>query len=131
MNKNNNLGRFILVIVIIVWALIEIYPPNPRPLMQEFQNRAQGRDAAFTNILQNAAALQKGSTISDFSALDRAAGTNELTRYFPFYAAAAANQAHPNTYVLNRLQKDAAGQIKLGIDLQGGTSFLVEMDTSK
>ena len=31
---------------------------------------------------------------------------------------------------MNRLQRDAAGQIKLGIDLQGGTSFLMEMDTT-
>ena len=31
---------------------------------------------------------------------------------------------------MNRLQRDAAGKIKLGLDLQGGTSFLVEMDTN-
>ena len=31
---------------------------------------------------------------------------------------------------MNHLQRDAAGKIKLGIDLQGGTSFLVEMDTN-
>ena len=29
------------------------------------------------------------------------------------------------------MQRDAAGKIKLGLDLQGGTSFLVEMDTNK
>ncbi len=28
------------------------------------------------------------------------------------------------------MQRDAAGKIKLGLDLQGGTSFLVEMDTN-
>jgi SecD/SecF fusion protein len=32
---------------------------------------------------------------------------------------------------LNRLQREVAGKIKLGLDLQGGTSFLVEMDMSK
>ena len=32
---------------------------------------------------------------------------------------------------MNQLQRDAAGKIKLGIDLQGGTSFLVEMDTNE
>ena len=31
---------------------------------------------------------------------------------------------------MNRLQRDAAGKIKLGLDLQGGTEFLVEMDTN-
>ncbi|NJM54863.1 MAG: protein translocase subunit SecD [Verrucomicrobiae bacterium] len=33
--------------------------------------------------------------------------------------------------MLNKLQRDAAGRIKLGLDLQGGQSFLVEMDTTK
>jgi SecD/SecF fusion protein len=37
---------------------------------------------------------------------------------------------HPTTYILNRLQREAAGRIRLGLDLQGGTSFLVEMDTN-
>src|SRR5439155_10037571 len=32
---------------------------------------------------------------------------------------------------LNRLQREAAGKIKLGIDLQGGTSFLVRMSTNE
>ena len=36
----------------------------------------------------------------------------------------------PTTFILNRLQRDAAGKIKLGLDLQGGTAFLVEMDTN-
>ena len=37
---------------------------------------------------------------------------------------------YPNTFILNQLQRDASGKIKLGLDLQGGTSFLVEMDTN-
>jgi len=128
MNKNNNLGRFIIVIAIIAWALMETYPPTSRDLVQEFGNRALSRDAAFTNILSQAAAMQKLGT-NEFMALKLAAGTNDLKKYFPFFAN-AANQIYPNVYVLNHLQRDAAGKIKLGIDLQGGTSFLVEMDTN-
>ncbi len=37
----------------------------------------------------------------------------------------------PTTYILNQIQRDASRQeIKLGLDLQGGTSFLVEKDTN-
>ena len=32
--------------------------------------------------------------------------------------------------MLNRVQREAAGRIRLGLDLQGGTSFQVSMDTS-
>ena len=129
MNKNNNLGRFILVIVIIAWALLEIYPPKSRDLVQEFSHRALKQDATFTNILTKAAALKEAGTNNEFAALQMAAGTNDLTKYFPFVGG-ANNQIHPTTFILNRLQRDAAGKIKLGLDLQGGTSFLVEMDTN-
>jgi SecD/SecF fusion protein len=128
MNKNNNLGRFIIVLIIIGWSLMELYPPTSRDLVKEFARRAEKQDAAFQGILDKTRELQKGGT-NEFIALQAAAGTNDLEKYFPFYSA-AANQIHPNTYILNRLQRDAAGKIKLGIDLQGGTSFLVEMDTS-
>jgi SecD/SecF fusion protein len=128
MNKNNNLGRFLLVIAIILWALFEVYPPTSRDLVQQFTSRAQNRDAAFTNILADTAVMTKAGT-NEFAALQLATGTNELQKYFPFIG--AQNQVHPNLFILNKLQRDAAGKIKLGLDLQGGTSFLVEMDTTK
>jgi SecD/SecF fusion protein len=127
--KQNNLGRFLLVIAIIVWSVFEVYPPTSRDLVKEFSRRAQNQDAAFKTILAQAADLQKAGT-NEFAALQLATGTNELQKYFPFYPG-AANQIHPNLFILNKLQRDAAGKIKLGLDLQGGTSFLVEMDTTK
>src|ERR1039457_1182686 len=131
MNKQNNLGRFILVLVIIAWALMEIYPPTSRDLVQEFSRRAENKDAAFKDIVDRTVALQNAGTNNEFIALQIAAGTNDLKHYFRAYATAAATQLHPNSYILSRLQRDALGKIKLGLDLQGGTSFLVEMDSSK
>ncbi|HEY4414161.1 MAG TPA: protein translocase subunit SecD [Verrucomicrobiae bacterium] len=128
--KQNNLGRFILVICIVAWALFEVYPPTSRDLVQEFNNRAQAKDAVFTSIMAEVATLQKaGTNGSQFELLTTAIGTNDLQKYFPFYTS-AANQDKPNLYILNHLQRDASGKIKLGIDLQGGTSFLVEMNTN-
>ena len=126
--KNNNLGRFILVLAIIAWALFEVYPPTSRDLAGQFASRARNQDAAFTNILAQFAVLQKTSTNSEFANLRAAIGTNDLQPYYPFLNAKA--QLDPNTYILNQLQRDASGKIKLGLDLQGGTSFLVEMDTN-
>src|SRR5207302_11145222 len=61
--------------------------------------------------------------------LKEAIGTNDITKYFPFYTD-AKTEVQPTTFILNRLQHEAAGKIKLGLDLQGGTSFLMEMDTN-
>ena len=128
MNKNNNMGRFILVAVIILWALFEVMPPTATDLVKAFATRAEKQDAAFKNILDQTAQLVLAGT-NEFTALQLATGTNDLQKYFPFIG--AQNQVHPNLFILNRLQRDAAGKIKLGLDLQGGTSFLVEMDTTK
>ncbi|MEI6077563.1 MAG: protein translocase subunit SecD [Verrucomicrobiota bacterium] len=128
MNKNNNLGRFILVLVIIGWSLLQVYPPTSRDLVEQFSSRAQNPDSTLKEIVARTVALQKAGTNNEFAALQIAIGTNDIQKYFPFIG--AKNQVHPNLFILNRLQRDAAGKIKLGLDLQGGTSFLVEMDTN-
>ena len=78
MNKTNNLGRFILVLVVIAWSLMEIYPPTPRDLVKEFARRAQHKDATFQAILDGAAAMEKAGTNNQFQALELATGTNSL-----------------------------------------------------
>ena len=140
MSKNNNLGRFIVVICIVLWALVEVYPPTSRDLVQQFTERAvtnnppQGVEltnfvATFNGILTRLQPLQQARPDREYSNLEQAIGTNDISPYFPFIDAKA--QTEPLTYILNQLQRDAAGKIKLGLDLQGGTSFLVEMDTNK
>ena len=129
MNKNNNLGRFLFVVAIVLWALFEIYPPTSRDLVEQFTDRASNTDAAFTNILHRVQSLQQTQTNSEFAVLLSAISTNDITPYYPFVV--TKGKLYPTTFILNQLQKDASGKIKLGLDLQGGTSFLVEMDTSK
>ncbi len=127
MNRNN-LWRFILVVLVILWSLYELYPPQGRDLVLYFRDKAVDRDPTFTTIFTNALALQKAMPEKPYDNLVTAIGTNDITRYFPFYA--AKKELHPKTYILNRLQREAAGRIRLGLDLQGGTSFLVSMDTN-
>ena len=129
MNRNN-VWRFVLVAVVILWSAYELYPPTGMDLVQYFRERARNQDATFKAILQNAQALQKATPEKGYDNLVEAIGTNDITRYFPFYE--TKTELHPTTYILNRLQREprAAGRIRLGLDLKGGTSFLVEMDTS-
>jgi hypothetical protein len=106
-----------------------MYPPTSRDLVQEFSTRAVNRDANFTNILERLQPLQQARPEREFANLQEAIGTNSIKPYFPFFD--AKNEVHPNTFILNQLQREASGKIKLGLDLQGGTSFLVEMDTNQ
>ena len=127
--SRNNLWKFVFVVLLVFWSVYELYPPTGVPVTIRFQRRAVRRDAEYTNIVQRLNELQAKNPDRTFANLVDAVGTNDIGRYFPFYAEARA-EADPNRYILNRLQREGAGRIKLGLDLQGGTSFLVAMDTS-
>ncbi len=76
MNKNNNLGRFILVLVIIAWALMEIYPPTSRDLVKEFSRRAQNQDATFKSIVERTTALRQAALATGSCRRRNASGTS-------------------------------------------------------
>jgi SecD/SecF fusion protein len=128
MNRNY-FWRTLLIGLILAWSFWELTPPNNRDILKEFENRATQKDDAFKAIVTRAQALQKSNSERPFGNLIEAIGTNQITTYFP--AINVADQDDPTRAILYKLQADAAGQIKLGLDLQGGTSFLVAMDFSK
>ena len=129
--KRNNTWRFIVTLLAIAWSLYELYPPTGRDLVDHFANRAHppSRDEVFTNIVRQARELKAQHPERGFSNLRDAVGTNAIAKYFPFFDTKA--ELYPTSHVLNRLQREVAGKIRLGLDLQGGTSFMMEMDTNK
>ena len=127
MNRNN-LWRFVLVILVVAWALFEMYPPTNRDLIQVFRENARGADETFKAIVDRAQALSKDRPDREYENLREAVGTNDISNYFPQFT--KKSLTHPTTSILNSIQREAMGRIHLGIDLQGGTSFLVEMDTN-
>jgi len=113
---------------VVAWALFEIYPPTNRDLIQVFRENARGADENFSKIVERAQTLSKNPTNSAYASLIEAIGTNDISTYFPQYT--KLTLTHPTTSILNAIQREAMGRIHLGIDLQGGTSFLVEMNTN-
>ncbi len=124
-----NLWRTLLVLFILAWSIYELYPPTPRDLLKTFEDQAEVKDTNFTAIVSQAMALQKQNSNQTFLNLLTAVGTNDLRQYFP--ALVDDEDRDPNRAILNRIQKKAAGRIKLGLDLQGGTAFLVSLDTTR
>ncbi|HWQ90378.1 MAG TPA: protein translocase subunit SecD, partial [Clostridia bacterium] len=128
MNRNH-FWKLALILAVVVWSIYELYPPSGRSLVQVFRERAVARDATFTNIFERVQEMQKQRPEREYANLQDAIGTNDITRYFPFFN--VKSQLNPNAAILNRLQREAAGRIRLGLDLRGGTSFLVQMDTNR
>jgi SecD/SecF fusion protein len=127
--KRNSFWRWAVVALIVAWALYELYPPQGRNLVLVFKSKAFQVDETFNGIVAQAEAAAVENPQNAYGNLLQAIGTNDIRRYFPQYETSA--QLKPTTYILNRLQREAAGQIKLGLDLRGGTSFLMELETNR
>ncbi|MBT6660403.1 MAG: protein translocase subunit SecD [Verrucomicrobia bacterium] len=130
--KRNNLARFLFLLLILIWAGTEMTPlwDQPGKLIEEF-SKAKDRDEAFDKVVADAKASHKENDSNEFGTLYDAVEESglALTNYFPKMN--FRGQSPDNRLVLQKLQKRVAGQIQLGLDLKGGSSFLVAMDTNK
>jgi SecD/SecF fusion protein len=123
-----------LVVFLVAWSIWETQPPRPRDLINEFERQAVAAagDTTLLNMVARARELKAEQyPTRPFAALLNAAGTNDLRGYFPQFPVDHLKPEEQTVAILHRVQRRAAGQIKLGLDLQGGTSFLVEMDTNQ
>lgn len=125
MNQNSP-WKWFLVAFVLFFSLWEMYPPQNRNLVEEFADSAAFRDTNFTALVTRARDLEKAQPHRSFNNLIEAIGTNDITRYFPAFKL-PQNEPRPTRAILNRLQRQAAGKIKLGLDLQGGTAFVVRL----
>ncbi|MBX3746460.1 MAG: protein translocase subunit SecD [Verrucomicrobiae bacterium] len=117
------------VVVVLLWSAYEMYPPKGRSLLEQFEREAENtQDPVFRSILEQARTLEAQGGAS-FENLLTAAGTNSLERYFPRVEIPAGGET--NRVILNRLQRNSLGKIRLGLDLQGGMSFMVQMRTNE
>ncbi|MFN7139632.1 MAG: protein translocase subunit SecD, partial [Limisphaerales bacterium] len=128
MNRKNT-WKWALLAFIVAWSIWEIYPPTSRNIVKVFQEQATNTDATFNEIVQRAEALQQQHPDRGYFNLIEAVGTNDLRPYFQGYDLSGAT-TEPNRAIINQVQKQAAGNIRLGLDLRGGTSFLMGVDTT-
>src|SRR3954468_12792317 len=127
MNQNNN-WKWLLIIFVLGWSLYSLYPPTSRDLLTEFIDNASNKDTNFTAIVTRARELEKERPTRTYGNLMDAIGTNDITHYYPDIAGnLAKNEPRPARAILNKLQRNASGKIKLGLDLQGGTEFVVRL----
>jgi SecD/SecF fusion protein len=127
MNRSH-LWKLLLIVFVVGWCATAMWPPKSRPLFDVFQETILKRDAVYTNIVTRYAELHKASPQADYRNLREAIGTNDISRHFEIDT---KGEKDPTEAILNTLQKKAAGKIKLGLDLQGGSSFLVRLETAK
>ncbi|MGB0579678.1 MAG: protein translocase subunit SecD [Limisphaerales bacterium] len=128
--KRNNTLRSIIVVLIVAWAVYEMQPPTARPVVDVFEELATAPTADFQAIVKTARETDNptNSLSESYRNLRAAVGTNQLERFFSFDT---KGEREPNRAILNRIQRESAGKFKLGLDLQGGCSVLVQMSSNK
>lgn len=89
---------------------------------------ARHPDAELTAIVERAKQLEAEHP-NAFGNLLTAIGTNDITRYFPQVKLRPTDPA--TRKILYAVQRKASGRVRLGLDLQGGMSFLVRLDTNR
>ena len=131
--KSGYYWKWFFVVFVVAWAITEMSPPRNQPLVDYFALQVDRSDAAnsetIDGIIARANELEEANPGREYANVLDAVGTTDLAPLFPSITIDDAEQ--PNRAILNALQEGAAGQIRLGLDLQGGISFLVAMQTNK
>jgi len=149
MQKQPTFGRFLLVAVLAIWTLSEWYPPQGKNMVDEFDQTAQGNhDTIVAELKEASEKLREGDELT-LETWMTAVGDVDLREMFPgqtngipkklwriegkeaqeaFWANPTdEQQTQINREILARIQKDSVGKVKLGLDLRGGTQFVVQV----
>lgn len=128
--NSSHLWKLLLIVFVVAWSVTEMDPPTSRNLITVFEEKgAASKDTNFTAIVEQARKLEQQDTNRVYGSLWDAIGTNDIAQYFPNYV--KSQPLNPKRAILNKLQREASGKIRLGLDLQGGTAFLVGVDVEK
>ena len=134
MNRSH-FWKLVLILLVVAWSVSEIYPPTSKNLIEAFEQQSSTPNKTFDEIVKKAQQLDTSNMDQTpgitYSNLLVAISTNDIRAFFPSNYINAAVERDVTRGILNRVQRSAAGQFRLGLDLQGGTQFLLEMDMSR
>ena len=117
--------RVIIVVLVTWWAVTEWSPPRDRQLLEVFDEQAQGKDEEFGRILGDAKAQQKSGGALTWEDWQAILGETQLVDYFK--KPRRMEGVDTNRAIVRDLERKAAGEVQLGLDLRGGSQFVVEL----
>jgi len=133
----SKIWRFVIIAVVVGWAISEWYPPAPGNMLDEFERLAsvekgvnKTNNPEFARILSEARKIKNETNKGQDLLPNQWENVLQSTKLDKFFnAPIKANDV--NRVILRRIEQQAAGQINLGLDLKGGIQLVVELDLSK
>lgn len=141
-NSNSSiLWKLALTAIVLAWAVSSMIPLYDTPFEDYIQNRATAHQDEFQKVIAAAeACVDKENYKSDpsksptlFIALRDYADANEidLYKFFPDVNVSDIKVLKKrNDILLKELYRQSKGALKRGLDLQGGVSFTLEIDSA-
>ena len=113
-----------VILVVLIACAVSVYPPGGRSFLYVFEKTARDKDEEFGHLLASARAELEGTSKDPGIVVrDLAERTDvDLTQYF---------DGEDNRQVIALLHQKAAPKIRLGLDLRGGTEFVLRVKTEE
>ncbi|MDD2765186.1 MAG: protein translocase subunit SecD [Opitutaceae bacterium] len=127
-----NLWKLLLSIAIVSWAVAELVPLKDRPFTAYIRTEAKAYAPEFAAVLKQAqervASKQAPSVFMALKQIGREQKL-DLSRFFPQIRLEASlkNVERRNNILLDELLKRSKGRLQLGLDLEGGVAFTLEV----
>ncbi len=130
-----NLWKVILSAVIVLWAAFELMPLKDRPFDGYVKSAVSAKSTQFTTLMTKVAERVKaGRAPSVFVALKQIGHEEklDLSQFFPQIRLEdkLKNVDKRNNILLDELLRQSKGRLQLGLDLNGGVAFTLEVDES-
>ncbi len=125
MNKKPLLMRTIIVIVVTLLFAVSTYPLTPRDFYKTFQSILRtSNDPVAEKVISEAKKMQQvNPTLYPSTALLQAADENGID----LKSHVVGKDINDNSDVISLIRKKAGSSIRLGLDLNGGVEFLLEL----
>ncbi len=128
-----NLWKILLSLAIVGWAVAELLPLKDQDFSEYARAEASAKPAEFAKFVDEAAARHKaGQASSAFVALKQIGRERKIdySQYFPGIRLEdkLRNIEKRNDILLNELLRRSRRALALGLDLQGGVGFTLEVD---
>jgi len=128
-----NLWKILLSVAIAAWAVAELFPISDVPFATYAVDHATAKTAEFHKLMDEASARAKsGGAPSAFVALKQIGHERklDLSQYYPDIRLedTLRNVDKRNNILLTELLRRSKRRLPLGLDLQGGVAFTLEVD---
>jgi SecD/SecF fusion protein len=129
----HNLWKWLLSLAIAGWAASELFPLKNIPLAEYITGHVTAKDPEFRKLQGEAdARIREHPSLSEFVALKDLAHEQklDLTQFFPNIRLedSLRNVDKRNDILLKELLRRSKAPLQLGLDLQGGVAFTLEVD---